>query len=44
MNRFSNQCPDSLEHASLACSAAQDLYHEMTIWFNNEENSEFNMN
>lgn len=33
---------DSLEYTFLACSVAEDFFHEMMMWFNNEQ-AEFKM-
>jgi len=35
---FFSKCPDPLEFTFLACSVAENCYHEMKIWFNNEQN------
>ena len=35
--------PDSLEHAFLECSAANNFFCECLLWFNNEHHSDFNL-
>ena len=35
--------PDSLEHAFLECSAANNFFCECLLWFNNEHHTDFNL-
>jgi len=33
----------NMQHAFLEFSAATNFYHESTLWFNNEHNTDFNL-